>query len=594
MSDDQPAARPADQADVVTERERPVTFRDLFGVSEYRAIYLALLVNWLGDYLARAAITVLVYQQTSSVLLSAASFAVSYLPWLVGGPLLAALAERYPYRRVMVISDLIRMCMIALVAIPGLPILAILLVLFLGTLASPPTQAARSAILPLLLTRERVVVALAVSATTIQAAQVIGYFVGATIATAVNPRLAVAAVAVAFGLSALIISLGVRHRPAAASRAQRTHLLRETGEGFRLVFGHRVLRTIAFLVFTLTMFAIVPEGLAAAWAAQGNPDPATRGINQGMIMAAAPVGWVIGGLAVSRLASQATRQRLIKPFAVLAPLALVPALAAPATPVVAVLALLSGIAQGGLMPTLQGMFVLTLPHGYRARAYGVMQGGMQLTQGGAVLVTGVLAEHAGIPMVVGLWSVGGVLVMGLLAARWPSASTMEEATAAATASSPPPEPAPAPAHLRPATRGYLTGRRRATTIEDVPDHPDSARPAGAHRPRPTNLAEADEARRLARTAEPSWRPQSQQPEQARLNGAGQAGQAGQLEQTRLNGTAQPEEARLNDAGGSAGDYPELSRHLEPHPIRERPEGINERVPAGARRPPRNTPTADKG
>ena len=488
MSDEQPAARPVGEADTVTERERRVTFRDLFSISEYRAIYLALLVNWLGDYLARAAITVLVYQQTSSVLLSAASFAVSYLPWLVGGPLLAALAERYPYRRVMMISDLIRMFMIALVAIPGLPISLILVVLFLGTLASPPTQAARSAILPLLLTRERVVVALAVNATTIQAAQVVGYFAGATIASALNPRLAIAAVAVAFGLSALIIALGVRHRPAAASRAQRSHLLRETGEGFRLVFGHRVLRAIALLVFTLTMFAIVPEGLAAAWAAQGNTDPAERGIHQGMIMAAAPVGWVIGGLVVSRLASQATRQRLIRPFAVLAPLALVPALAAPRAEMVALLALVSGVAQGGLMPTLQGMFVLALPHGYRARAYGVMQGGMQLMQGGAVLVTGVLADLATIPLVVGLWSVGGVVLMGALALRWPSPKTFDEAATAAAASIPPLEAPETKAH----------------------------RPAGAHRARPADLAEADEERQQVRPAEPRWRTQPSQPEEARL------------------------------------------------------------------------------
>jgi hypothetical protein len=37
---------------------------------------------------------VLVYQQSESVLLSAAAFAVSFLPWIIGGTLLSALAER--------------------------------------------------------------------------------------------------------------------------------------------------------------------------------------------------------------------------------------------------------------------------------------------------------------------------------------------------------------------------------------------------------------------------------------------------------------------------------------------------------------------
>ncbi|WP_412739642.1 MFS transporter [Krasilnikovia sp. MM14-A1259] len=442
MSDDTPAAPSAHPADAVSP-ERQVTFRDVFAVREYRAMYSALLVNWIGDYLARAAITVLVYQRTESVMLSAASFAIGYLPWIAGGPLLAALAERYPYRRVMVICDLSRMALMALVAVPQIPVPALLVVVFLAMLAGPPTQAARSALLPLLLGRDRMVVALAVNTTTAQAAQVFGYFVGATVAAAVNPRLAIAMATVGFGLSAALLLSGVRARPAAVSPAQRAPLLRETGEGFKIVFGTPVLAAIGALAVTLTIFAIVPEGLAAAWAAQGNPDPATRGLHQGMIMAAGPVGWVIGGVLISRFVRPSVRQRLIRPLAVAAPMALVPALAAPPAQVVALLTLLSGIAQGGLLPTLNAMFVLALPHGFRARAFAVIQGSMQLAQGGAVLATGLLAEHAAVPTVVGLWSVGGTLLMAALAARWPRTARFEAAIAAAAESAPAP-PAAAP------------------------------------------------------------------------------------------------------------------------------------------------------
>ncbi len=122
MSDDRPAAQPADRAGNAREPGGPVTFRDLFAVREYRAVYFSLVINWLGDYLARAAIVTLVYQQSESVLLSAASFAVSYLPWIVGGPVLAALAERYPYRRVLVVADLARAVPIGLIALPGMPV----------------------------------------------------------------------------------------------------------------------------------------------------------------------------------------------------------------------------------------------------------------------------------------------------------------------------------------------------------------------------------------------------------------------------------------------------------------------------------------
>jgi hypothetical protein len=60
--------------------ERPTSFRDLFAVREYRFLYVATALSLVGDYLARAAITLLVFQRTDSVALSAASFAISYSP----------------------------------------------------------------------------------------------------------------------------------------------------------------------------------------------------------------------------------------------------------------------------------------------------------------------------------------------------------------------------------------------------------------------------------------------------------------------------------------------------------------------------------
>jgi len=433
VSDDTSVTPPA-------RRAGAVTFRHVFAAGEYRAIYLALIANWVGDYLSRAAMTVLVYQQTRSVLLSAASFAISYLPWIVGGPLLAALAERYPYRRVMIVCDLLRMGLVGLVAIPGLPVGVVLALAFLGMLTSPPTQAARSALLPLVLGRDRVVVALAVNATTAQGAQVLGYLVGATVAAASSPRLTIAGVALFFGLSALVIALGVRWRPPARAPRQRSPLLRETAEGFRLVFGSRVLRPIAVLVFTVTMFAIVPEGLAAGWAAELNPHAASRGVDQGVIMAAGPVGWIIGGLLISRLVRPDVREKLVRPLSIAAALALVPALAAPTVPVIALVILVSGVAQGGIMPTLNGLFVLALPHGYRARAFGVMQGGLQISQGLAVLLTGFIAQHSAVPVPVGLWSVAGALVLLAIAVRLPRPAAFSRAIAAAAAASPQPAP----------------------------------------------------------------------------------------------------------------------------------------------------------
>ncbi|GAA4573431.1 MFS transporter [Micromonospora coerulea] len=411
-------------------REGPATFREVFAQPEYRAVFTASALSWIGDYIAKAAVTVLVYRETESVALSAAAFAVSYLPWLVGGPLLATLAERHRYRQVMVTCDLIRMALMVLVAIPDNPPWLILALLFGTTLANPPSQAARSALMPLILTGDRVVVGLSINASTGQAAQVIGYLLGAAIAT-VNPTAALLINAATFGASALVVRLGVRDRPSAMTSAHRSHLLRETAEGFQIVFGRPVLRSIAVLVFSAMLFSIVPEGLAAAWAAEGSGGHLGTGLAQAVIMAANPVGFILGGLLVGRAFSPDRRLALMRPLAVLAPAVLVPALLNPPPVVVALLAAACGFAVAGLLPVANGLFVRALPDGYRARAFGVMASGIQIIQGIAVLTTGLLAERFAISTVVGTWSAAGVLLMLAAALTWPSRETVDAAVESA-------------------------------------------------------------------------------------------------------------------------------------------------------------------
>lgn len=471
-------------SDETRAAERPATFRDVFASREFRFLYSAQALSWMGDYLARAAVTALVLVETKSIALSASAFALSFLPWAVGGPVLAAIAERYRFRPMMISCDLIRATMMLLLAIPGTPVPVMLALLFLTALANPPSEAARSAMLPQILVGDRYVVGLSVQKSTSQAAQLVGYLVGASMAP-FYPRLALLLNAGTFLISALLIRIGVgdrrpigldlpvtgaetaasngRRRPATHRRrpkehgaaATQRHLLRETADGFRLVFGRPVLRAIALLVFASMLFAIVPEGLAAGWAQQVAPE-SHRGWAQGAIMISEPVGFIFGGLAIGRLVGPETRLRLIRPLAMLAPAALVPALFNPSVAVIALLGFGCGFAIAGLMPPTNGLFVQALPAGYRARAFGVMQAGVQIMQGVAVLITGALAEHIAIPRVVGLWSLAGVLLIGVISVRWPSremiadavatAQAANEAAAKAERTAPPTIPSPSTRH----------------------------------------------------------------------------------------------------------------------------------------------------
>jgi hypothetical protein len=337
----------------------------------------------------------------------------------------------------MILCDVLRMGIMAAVAIPDLPPLAILGLLLVAAVLTPPFEAARSAMLPSVLPGDRYVVGLAVHAGTSQPALVIGYLIGAALA-AHQPRLALLVNAATFGISAIILRVGVRRREAALVPAHRRRLTQEVLDGFRLVFGTPALRAIALLVFGAVTFAVVPEGLAAAWAADLSPG-GQKGWVQGFIMASVPLGFFLGGLIFTRLVPPARRAALIRPFAICAPLALVPAVVDPPAPIVALLGLVCGASMGGLLPAANGIFVQGLPDAFRARAFGVMQAGMQLLQGGAVLATGVLVQvlPVDLPTLVGLWCTAGVLLMTTLAATWPSTRAFAEARAAANAANSP-------------------------------------------------------------------------------------------------------------------------------------------------------------
>jgi predicted MFS family arabinose efflux permease len=338
----------------------------------------------------------------------------------------------------MVACDLIRMVLIAVVAVPGIPVWVLLALLFGTALANPPFQAARSALLPQVLTGDRFVLGLSLQQSTGQAAQVVGFAAGAALA-GFYPRLALVINAVTFGLSALLIRVGVTDRRP-IGRPEGRHILRETAEGYEIIFRSPIMRSIALVVFATMFFGIVPEGLAAVWAANLSANRAEAGWMQGLIMIANPIGFIVGGLVMGRLVPPAVRRRLIPSFAVLAPLMLVPALFSPPVTTIAVMAALCGFAIAGMLPAANGLFVQVLPSGYRARAFGVMQSGMQVAQGIAVLVTGGLADQFGPPTAVGAWSVAGVVVVLLMVLQWPSQVMID---AALGAQQPPADPPPA-------------------------------------------------------------------------------------------------------------------------------------------------------
>src|SRR5581483_10715606 len=79
------SATPAPATPAAGTASERATFGQVFAVGEFRALWLALILSVAGDQLARVAMTVLVYQRTRSPLLTALTYAMTFLPWVVGG-----------------------------------------------------------------------------------------------------------------------------------------------------------------------------------------------------------------------------------------------------------------------------------------------------------------------------------------------------------------------------------------------------------------------------------------------------------------------------------------------------------------------------
>jgi MFS family permease len=124
------------------------SYREVFAIGEFRALWSAQVLSFAGDQFAQVAIAILVYGRTHSPFLTALAYALTYLPPIAGGPLLSGLADLFPRRRVMIVCDLFRVGTVGLMAIPGLPFIALCVLLFCTVLTRVPFSSARAALMP--------------------------------------------------------------------------------------------------------------------------------------------------------------------------------------------------------------------------------------------------------------------------------------------------------------------------------------------------------------------------------------------------------------------------------------------------------------
>jgi predicted MFS family arabinose efflux permease len=398
----------------------PATFREVFRVGEFRALWSAELLSIMGDQLARVALSVLVFDRTNSAGLTALTYALTYLPDLLGGPLLAGLADRYPRRNVMVTADLLRVVLVAGMAVPGMPIAVIAVLLVAARLANSPFASAQAATLPLVLTGDRYVIGQTVRQITVQSAQLVGFAGGGGVVAWLGTSQALAVDSVTFLLSGLLIWVGVTHRPAPPPNTAdgRYSMLSQLRAGAAIIWGDARLRALIGLAW-LAGFGIVPEGLAVPFAREIGEGT----LAVGLLLAAHPAGIVIGAFLLGRAVRPERRQRLIGPLAVLTLVPLAAYAFQPGLHAALGLLLLSGVFTA-YQVTASATFIGLVPDSGRGQAFGLAGSGLIAAQGLGLVGGGILVTIFGsAATAIATAGAAGTLVALPAAAAWSKART---------------------------------------------------------------------------------------------------------------------------------------------------------------------------
>ena len=393
--------------------EKQASYREVFAIREFRGLWFAQILSYAGDQFAQVAIAILVYSRTGSPLLTALAYALTYLPPIAGGPLLSGLADLFPRRRVMIVCDVTRAGLVALMALPAMPFAGLCGLLFITVLLGAPFSSARFALLPDVLPRDTFIVGSAIGNISYQASQILGFVAGAAVVAVLKPDRTLAIDALSFALSALIVTGWVKHRPSPRREpGKRPSLWAVSREGLTMVFGHPVLRTLVLFGW-LAGFCIVPEGLAAPYAHSLHGTALTVGL----LMAAMPLGTVAGAFAYSRLVPPSGRIRMIGWLAMASCAPLIGSAFRPPLWAVLILWTLAG-AGGAYQLVAAAAFVQTVPPEGRGRAFGLAQSGLLAVQGLGIVAGGALASVIGAPVAVGLAGLLGLCAAAILAMGW--------------------------------------------------------------------------------------------------------------------------------------------------------------------------------
>jgi MFS family permease len=258
-------------------------------------------VSALGDAVTFTALPLLVLALTGSGLMMGIVGALQAIPDLVFGMVAGALADRSDRRRMMLLADLGRAGLTALIPLSVIlngPTMAIVLVI-----AAPMSVlrtlflAGYTASVPALVGRAEVARANSIFETIYSLGYIVGPAVAGVLSSTIGPGLTLAIDAVSFGLSGIALA-AVRRELRAPIDREPASIIADIREGIEFILGHRVLRS---MILFWGLVAITTAPLVTALAVHITRDLGYEDTILGLILTAYGIGTVAGALVTARI-----------------------------------------------------------------------------------------------------------------------------------------------------------------------------------------------------------------------------------------------------------------------------------------------------
>ncbi|MER8097135.1 MFS transporter [Streptomyces goshikiensis] len=388
------------------------TYRKILSASEFRGVVFSHMVSILGDLVTKVALPVLVYQRTDSSFLSAAAFAVGFLPQMASGLLFASVVDRYPPRTFLIACDVLRAALVLLMVVPGMPVAVLLLLLFVSAAVTPLYRGARLALVPAILGKEAQVLGRSLLISITQIAQVAGFGLGGALLLIITPTEALALDAATFLLSAGLLAITLTSRPASSAATPGRSAFADTRSLLRDMFSAPDLRAVLLLNWIPPVCTIAPVALAVAYTSEVGTSPSSAAV----LMLAMPLGALLSEGVVSRFASPRLRDRMVIPVSWLAVAPLLGFGLQPGIPVAGVMMFLCGIGSAYSV----GLFNFIINATSQAQlggAMGVNNSVAMSSQGVGALVAGAVSALAPPSTVLLGAGVVGIVATALLGSR---------------------------------------------------------------------------------------------------------------------------------------------------------------------------------